>query len=281
MTISAAWLRKVNNCEELIFISDSRLCGGHRWDECPKIIELPGNNSALAFAGDTEYAYPMMFQLKHAMSGYRKIETRALDVTEINGHLLNHANHLIKSVYDIADPNYKPDIEFIYGGYSWTEKRFRIWRYYYDPTDERLAKDGKPHRILRSIDSNIVVVGDQRYKFKMELRNFLKEKYGEDVENANGIMLNMEPFEVLCRLLRNSDKTMTIGGAPQMIKVYQYMNSSPVGVYWPNKEDNIYLNRTILGRKMFDYESTSYWFIDPVTCKTNPCPIKMSIEDGE
>ena len=54
MTIAASWVRKIHNCEELIFISDSRLCGGHRWDECPKLTTLPGNTCALAFAGDTE-----------------------------------------------------------------------------------------------------------------------------------------------------------------------------------------------------------------------------------
>ena len=56
MTIAASWVRKVHNCEELVFISDSRLCGGHRWDECPKLTTLPGNTCVLAFAGDTEYS---------------------------------------------------------------------------------------------------------------------------------------------------------------------------------------------------------------------------------
>ena len=35
MTISVAWIRKIKDCEELIFVSDSRLGGGDRWDECP------------------------------------------------------------------------------------------------------------------------------------------------------------------------------------------------------------------------------------------------------
>lgn len=80
----------------------------------------------------------------------------------------------------------------------------------------------------------------------------------------------MEPFEALCRMLRKVSKTDTIGGAPQMIKAYQYMNSCPVGVYWPQKKD-IFSNRTLLGRKLFDYEDTEYWFIDPETLYTNPC----------
>ena len=270
MTIAAAWVRKIHNCEELIFISDSRLCGGHRWDECPKLTTLPGDNCVLAFAGDTGYAYPMMMQIRQAMNGYRRIETRAMDITDINGHVINHANHLMNSVYDLADPNYIPDNEFIFGGYSWIEKKFKIWRYYYKKNEKEFTKDGKPHRILSNVDGHIVAIGDQRENFKKELRKLLREKYGEDIENHEQLSLDMEPFEALCRMLRKVSKTDTIGGAPQMIKAYQYMNSCPVGVYWPQKKD-IFSNRTLLGRKLFDYEDTEYWFIDPETLYTNPC----------
>ncbi len=183
MTVSAAWIRKVHNCEELVFISDSRLCGGHRWDECPKLTTLPGDNSALAFAGDTEYAYPMMMQIRQAMSGYTRIETRAMDITDINGNVMKHANHLLKSVYDIADPNYIPDIEFIFGGYSWVEKKFKLWRYYYDKHDKCLAKDGKDHRIISEINGNFTVIGDQKEAFKKELRSLLEKNMAQVSEN--------------------------------------------------------------------------------------------------
>ena len=269
MTVAAAWTRKVHNCEELVFISDSRLCGGHRWDECPKLTTLPGTTCVLAFAGDTAYAYPMMMQIKQAMKGYRRIETRAMDVTDINGHVINHANHLMDSVYDLADPDYIPDNEFIFGGYSWIEKRFRLWRYYYKKHDKAFVKDGKPHRIFPNIDGHLVVIGDQRENFKKALRELLREKYGSNVEELVGLSLDMEPFEALCRMLKKVSARDTIGGAPQMIKSYQYMNSCPVGVYWPEKKD-VYSNRTLLGRKMFDYEDTEYWFIDPETLYTNP-----------
>ena len=270
MTIAASWVRKVNNCEEMIFISDSRLCGGHRWDECPKLTTLPGSNCVLAFAGDTDYAYPMMMQIRQALSGYRRIETRAMDVTDMNGHVLNHVNHLMSAVYDLADPNYIPDVEFIFGGYSWEEKKFRMWRYYYVRHDKKMIRDGSIHRIFSNIESNIVVIGDQKEKFKEELRSILKEKYGSDIQHLSDVFLDMEPFEALCRMLRRVDRTDTIGGSPQMIKAYQYMNSCPVGVYWPCKIDD-FQNRTILGRRMFDYEDTLFWFIDPDTLKTNPC----------
>ena len=54
MTIAASWVRKIHNCEELVFISDSRLCDGHRWDECAKLTTLQGDTCVLAFAGDAE-----------------------------------------------------------------------------------------------------------------------------------------------------------------------------------------------------------------------------------
>lgn len=270
MTIAAAWVRKVHECEELIFISDSRLCGGHRWDECPKLTTLPGDSCVLAFAGDTVYAYPVMMQIRQAMSGYRRIETRAMDITDINGHVMKHANHLINSVYDLADPDYIPDNEFIFGGYSWVEKKFKLWRYYYKKNERRLVKDGKPHRILANVNGNLVVIGDQCEKFKKELRYLLHERYGDRLEQNENVTLDMEPFEALCRMLKKVTKADTIGGAPQMIKTYQYMNSCPVGVYWPEKKDT-FSNRTLLGRRLFDYEDTEYWFIDPDTLYTNAC----------
>lgn len=280
MTVSAAWIRKVHNCEEMVFISDSRLCGGHRWDECPKLTTLPGDNSALAFAGDTEYAYPMMMQIRQAMSGYTRIETRAMDITDINGNVMKHANHLLKSVYDIADPNYIPDIEFIFGGYSWVEKKFKLWRYYYDKHDKCLAKDGKDHRIISEINGNFTAIGDQKEAFKKELRRLLEKKYGSIIGKSKELALDMEPFEALCNMLRKVNKRDTIGGAPQMIKAYQYMNCRPVGVYWPEKIDD-FSNRTILGRRMYDFEDTKYWFIDPVTLRTNSCHKVEVIEESE
>lgn len=84
----------------------------------------------------------------------------------------------------------------------------------------------------------------------------------------------MEPFEALCKMLQNVTPADSIGGAPQMIKIYQYQNYAPVGVYWPEMIPNMpKKNRTLLGRKMLDFEDTDLWFIDPKTCITHHCPI--------
>lgn len=37
------------------------------------------------------------------------------------------------------------------------------------------------------------------------------------------------------------------------------------------KKKDVFSNRTLLGRRLFNYEDTEFWFIDPVTLRTNPC----------
>lgn len=277
MTIAAAWFRKVNNCEELWFVSDSRLCGGHRWDECPKIFPLQRSDCAISFAGDTGYAYPMMMQTYLALGELSRIKTRAMDIVDLNGYVLKHINHLASTVYDKADDQALKDNQFLFGGYSWVEKRFKLWRYYYHKTDKCFKKDGQIHNFERHF-GNIKVIGDQDELLKSELRRLLHEKYGETYERYNGEEFDLEPFEALCNVLKKVSSGDTIGGAPQVIKVYQHMNAIPIGVYWPQKEEDPFKNRTIMGRKMFEFEDTDHWFLDPLTLRTSRC-IKTAKDD--
>lgn len=277
MTVSIAWMRKVHNCEELVFLSDSRLSGGHRWDQCPKIMSFPRGDCCLSFAGSTDYAYPMMMQVYYAMSSYRRIRTRAMEITDLNGIVLKHINNLNEAVYDriICGCDDAVGNEFLFGGYSWVEKKFKIWSYTYNQSQKKYIVDGSSKRIISSINSNIKIIGDKREEYKSILRAFLREKYGENLPEH----LDMEPFQALCNMLKSIDKTESIGGAPQMIKIYQFQNSVPVGVYWPEMNpSNLKQNRTLLGRRMLDFEDTDFWFIDPETCITHPCPISSKTE---
>ena len=271
MTVAACWIRRVHNCEELVFISDSRLCGGHRWDECPKIMTMPREDCVLCFAGNTDYAYPMMMQVGYAMNELGKIRTRAMDISDLNGYVLKHINHLGQSVYNMADPSEQIGNEFLFGGYSWIEKKFKLWRYYYKHSDQSYQKDRRSYRIMHNVPGNIMVIGDQRETLKAEIRRLLVERYGTQCTEYTGLGLDMEPFEAMCNLLKKAKPDDTIGGAPQMVKVYQYQNSRPVGIYWPHMTENAFENRTLLGRRMFDFEDTELWFMDPRTLHTYPC----------
>ena len=57
-----------------------------------------------------------------------------------------------------------------------------------------------------------------------------------------------------------------IGGAPQLLKVYEHMNRTPIGVKWEingNKVD------TLLGRPLQGYESNNYPIMDADSFEVN------------
>ena len=61
----------------------------------------------------------------------------------------------------------------------------------------------------------------------------------------------MEPFEGIRDLLRTSSVGDSIGGAPQAVKIYQYLNSADVGFFWPQLDGGrLFLS----GRPLLDYE---------------------------
>ena len=70
----------------------------------------------------------------------------------------------------------------------------------------------------------------------------------------------MEPFQVVRDMLRVPARAETIGGAPQLLKVYQYMQAGALGVYWPTKAEG---RPHLLGRSCLPYERTDRWTVDP------------------
>jgi hypothetical protein len=84
--------------------------------------------------------------------------------------------------------------------------------------------------------------------------------------SANTPKLDWEPFEVVRDMLRDPRHSETIGGAPQIVKVYQYMDAAPLGVYWPNKSDGIV---HLQGRPCLGYERIDRFVLDPDTLRSS------------
>lgn len=76
MTVSLAWVRKVEFGEQLWSVSDSRLSGERSWDYCPKILPLSRLDSAISFAGDADAAYPLLLQCVMAVDHYAPARER-------------------------------------------------------------------------------------------------------------------------------------------------------------------------------------------------------------
>ena len=69
----------------------------------------------------------------------------------------------------------------------------------------------------------------------------------------------MEPFEILRDMIR-AGSHRTVGGPPQVVKVYPHMNCLQVGVYWPDRQSG---QQTFMGRPLLPYERNFSLILDP------------------
>lgn len=260
MTLSVAWIRKLRNTEELVVATDSRLRWGRAWDCCPKIFPLPRQDSVICFAGMTQYAYPIMAQVSNAVSMHRKSASRAMDLTDLKGHILRIIEGMREHIHDLPkgkDAFEVPEAMFLLAGYSWKTQSFKIWTLYYnDKIGEFSFRKASSQKKKADGTKYFAFIGDNTREAGTKTLELLRAK---GVIGKPG--LDMEPFEVLRDMIR-SEEYPHIGGPPQIVKVYKHMNVMPYSVYWPSKESG---QRSFLGRPLLDYEDNEYLNFDPDT----------------
>lgn len=242
-----------------------------------KISILPRGDAFFSFAGTTDIAFPLLHQVEQTISSYNQSMNRSMDLTKLKGHLLMVINSLVDKLdygglISSGDINHKEkdvkDIEFLFGGYSWKEKGFKVWLISYSMKEKTFLA----HDMKDSSFENIIIAGDLKEVALEKLYEILRKNRSDS--SIHNVSLDMEPFCAVVELLREKDpEKHTIGGAPQLIKVYPYMTAKVIGVVWEGK-------RTILGRKIFDYENTSCMIIDPDTYELVVPPyVKNSINE--
>ncbi len=244
MTVALAWVAQRNDgVQHLYLASDSRLCGA-RTDASPKILTLPRSDCALCFAGDTHATYPMMLQIANAIAAHQPARERSLDIARVKDHLLRLFTDLAGR-YEV--PFSKADIQFIFAGYSWRSKAFRIWTIGYLPEKKRLY-EREATAVLPRVPQ-IAWIGDWAKRVRSATAKDLLPK---------GRVANLEPLHVLATFLEKATKEDSIGGPPQLVRISQHMTTRPFCVKWRGED-------TLLGRPLFDYENVDYWSVDPYT----------------
>jgi hypothetical protein len=243
--------------------SDSRLRRGLAWDAAPKILTLPRTDCAICFAGDTDDAYPFMLSMASAIGDYPKSRSRGMDIYELKGHTLRVFNHLRNFISDLPRGQTVPDpprVQFVFGGYSWRKKRFAIWLLHYESHLKKFTF--RPASNWRGGTGNkkIMFAGDYVDDAKRRLVALLRSR-GKLTTKG----FDMEPFEVLRDMIRDGRHPL-IGGAPQVLKVYEFMNIQPYAVFWPNRISG---SITLMGRPLLPYEMTSRLVLDPDTLDTH------------
>ena len=260
MTISLAWVRRVRAVEELVLASDSRLAFGCRWDCCPKVFALPRGDSAICFAGDTMYAYPVILQTIAAVSQHPRTLARGVDIDDLKGHILRVLNRMVSLIHDLPrGSNKEPGTTFLFGGWSWKHSSFKVWLLHYDAHIRKSTF--RPTRRWTGLNSDklLAFTGDYGDEYKQRLITLLRRK-----NNLDRGGFDMEPLEVLRDMLRDSSFDL-IGGGPQVMKIYKYCNYQPYGIFGPNKES---ATISLLGRPLLDYEQSTYLVLDTDTMKT-------------
>jgi hypothetical protein len=256
MTICAAWVRKLGKHEELLIASDSRLRGGRTIDYCPKLLVLPRLDCAVGFAGSTDLAFPLMLQLSLAAEAHPPSLKRVLDLRPFVTHAVKIFNSMAGAIRTPTPEMKKPDVSFIIGGYSWKQKRFEIYLIRYSTIQERfIAQLAKPRP---DGIGQVVFAGDVRQEAERAFFKLVRERHSDPDRRR----MDMEPFEVIRDMLRRAGPHDSIGGAPQLAKVNQYLHATTIAVHWPSKAAGIpYLQ----GRPIMDFEKIDRWILDPDT----------------
>lgn len=256
MTLSMAWIRGLGKNQELVFASDSRLRSGQAWDCCPKIMTLPRSDCLISFAGETDYAYPLMIQMARAIEFYPVSSDRKADLNSVKNHAIRVFNQMRALIHDFPLPQTSADdprTGFIFGGHSWRNQRFQIWKLVYRPQADAFSFHEVKNWPGQTGTKVIAFAGDAIRDAKDRLVALLTER--GKLESGS---FNMEPFEVLRDMIRSGEYP-TIGGAPQVAKVYRYLQTQYFTVKWPTGDGIPYA----LGRPALDYEHFGAPSIDP------------------
>lgn len=269
MTIAVVWVRTLTSgAEELVFCSDSRLSGGNRFDQAQKIFRFARTDAAICFAGGTFWAYPMVVAAVKAAGVHIPSTTRAIGLSKFKSHVVALLNQMQAEVHTYADGENIPDVAFIMGGYDWSAKRFRLWRIEFDKEEMIFISSERKGSNRYGSLGKLEMAGDDEWigELRKRLKMLAQERYGLDMKKPPGSKFSLEPFEVVRDLLREADPGHTIGGAPQIVKIYQYLNSVNVGVFWPDlAEGRLFLS----GRPLLDYENASIQSVlDPDTLQS-------------
>lgn len=253
MTLCVSWIRKVNDKEELIFATDSCLSGGERWNSGVKLFELPRKDCLISFAGETNRTYPLILNLISSIKFDEHLSNSNTDINEVLDYLSNLFTILCNSITDYGTQDFKDvlgDFNFLFGGYSWKESRFKLWELKYNFATEAFVHDQ-------------VTEDGMFYSFIGDELDKAKELLVKEI-NDNGKALSrdfdMEPFKVLLSMIREADYD-SISGAIQIAKIHPPGSTEFLGVYWPSIKGN----KSFLGKDVSFDNNPNVNFIDPDT----------------
>jgi hypothetical protein len=250
MTLVTAWIRQLKDRDELVVASDSRLSGYGRWDCCPKLFPLQRNDSLLAFSGDTAFAYPILLQFEKSIPNYRKALSREQDITHLRPHLLNIIESMRNDIRELPRGTDSQQFRVLFAGFSHITNSFKAWSFYYTARMSKFRyRSLSFHRKRTQRTKPFLFMGDDTGRAYAALYRLLSERHKLTTGS-----LDMEPLEVLIDLI-NDEEAESIGGPPQVVKVYRHAQVLPINVLWPMEEPSYvaYFGRPLLRHELSEF----------------------------
>lgn len=254
MTLCVAWLRRVDERHnELIFATDSCLTGSETWHSGIKLFDLSRKDCLLCFRGATSRAYPLILNSILSIRFDDKLSDPRTDIHDILDHLTDLFSQLCEQIMEPVEDIHivRGEAEFIFGGWSWREQSFCIWRVYYSTELESFT-----HESLSMNEARVFTfIGDHTDKASELLVDELT-KSGKILAGT----LDMEPVKVLARMSRDTSAELrAIGGALQIAKVYSSGTIEFFGVMWPSIDGR----PSFLGKELLTLGELPIRYIDP------------------
>jgi hypothetical protein len=272
MTLCIAWIRQEKENQELVFATDSCLGGGERWENGVKLFELPRKDCLICFSGYTVRTYPMILNLINLIKFDKHAANPNFDVNDLMNYMTTLFTDIIKSIKLDGTKTYEdvlkedPVFDFIFGGWSWKENKFKLWRIEYSY---------EAHGFVPKTDyDNLVftMVGDELDEATKRLEDEIKSS-GRILKGN----LDMEPLKVLVQIIREP-KYDSISGALQVAKIYPPGQTEFFGVYYPSAVNG---KRTFLGRDVSQTNNPAVRFIDPDTGSITELEVPQSLKSME
>lgn len=261
----------------MIFATDSTLTGGEKWNHGVKLFELPRTDCLICFAGETQRAYPLILNLISTIKHNEDLKNPALDIQEVLYGIVELFNELVNSIFDypagVAEA-IGGEAKFLFGGWSWKENRFKIWRLYYSPDlkgfiwdDETAIKKSKMRVAIGDPsegEDDIARVADKKY------RDLIHELNREDDP------LDMEPLTVLVDMCLDK-KIRYVDGSVQIGKVYKSGTTEFFGVMW----QSAFGKPHFLGKPYEKHNKPRVRYFDPATCQIMEGEVPKSLVNIE
>lgn len=280
MSLCVAWIREAGGSQELVFVTDSTLTSGEKWNHGIKLFEIPNTNCLLSFVGGTQRAYTLILNLMSSISFDNVLDSQTT-IEDILEHIVKlftilileikldegyHSNHPQEDLNDLRN-----DAKFLFGGWDWESGAFRLWKIRYSrETEEMLYEELAAERGTRNF---VEYIGDAHHP---DIEQKAQEDFLELMDcQGNGLdcALDMEPAKILRDIVRDP-AVREIGGSLQIAKLHRSNKVDFFGIYWPSVDGQPHFQ----GREYNSINKPNVKYYDPDTFEILEMDVPASLD---